>query len=135
MSSKEIEAKGLWESPDEYVDKAEEVIRTGKAQISTTKLRNLMSLVNDMRNEERLNTDKKNIGDKTAAKVAMMRVRLAYECGRDSEVNKFVQKAELTKYLKEIKGSREKLDQFANYMEALVAFQRYYSMAQNKGEE
>ena len=65
----------------------------------------------------------------------MMRVRLAYECGRDNAVKAFVQKAELTEYLKKIHNSRENLEQFANYMEALVAFQRYYSADKNREGE
>ena len=46
-----------------------------------------------------------------------------------------MQKAKLTEYLKRINGSRKKLEQFANYMEALVAFQRYYSADKNREGE
>ena len=134
MSSKELATEGLWKNADEYVDQAESVFRDSKTEISTTKLRNLMSLVSEMRNMERLNNGEE-LQPQTATKIAMMRVRLAYECGRDNAVKAFVQKAELTEYLKRIHNSRKKLEQFANYMEALVAFQRYYSTDKNSEGE
>ena len=134
MSSKELATEGLWKNADEYVDKAESVFRDSKTEISTTKLRNLMSLVSEMRNMERLNNSEE-LQPQTATKISMMRVRLAYECGRDKDVKAFVQKAKLTEYLKRINGSRKKLEQFANYMEALVAFQRYYSADKNREGE
>ena len=71
----------------------------------------------------------------STTKISMMRGRLAYECGRDKDVKAFVQKAKLTEYLKRINGNRKKLEQFANYMEALVAFQRYYSADKNREGE
>lgn len=134
MSSKELATEGLWKNADEYVDQAESVFRDSKNEISTTKLRNLMSLVSEMRNMERLNNGEE-LQPQTATKIAMMRVRLAYECGRDDAVKAFVQKAKLTEYLKKINGNRKKLEQFANYMEALVAFQRYYSADKNREGE
>ena len=77
MSSKELATEGLWKNADEYVDQAESVFRDSKTEISTTKLRNLMSLVSEMRNMERLNNGEE-LQPQTATKIAMMRVRLAY---------------------------------------------------------
>lgn len=56
----------------------------------------------------------------------MMRIRTAYEAGRDDTVKTFVEKARLLQYMKGIGSSREDLIRFAHYMEALVAYHRFY---------
>ena len=56
----------------------------------------------------------------------MMRIRTAYEAGRDPATKVFVEKAHLLQYLKGIGTGREDLIAFAHYMEALVAYHRYY---------
>lgn len=49
-----------------------------------------------------------------------------YECGREPKVNEFVQKAQILDILKEIKQSKKNYLLFSRYMEALIAFHRYY---------
>ena len=56
----------------------------------------------------------------------LMRVRVAYECGRDDTVKSFVAQTNLLEYLKGISTDRADLIRFAHYMEALVAFHRYF---------
>ena len=60
------------------------------------------------------------------AGIGMMRIRTAYEAGRDPATKVFVEKAHLLQYLKGISTNRETLIAFAHYMEALVAYHRYY---------
>ena len=48
------------------------------------------------------------------------------ECGREPKVNEFVQKAQILDILKEIKQSKKNYLLFSRYMEALIAFHRYY---------
>lgn len=49
-----------------------------------------------------------------------------YECGREPKVKEFVQKAEIIELLKEIGNSKKNYLLFSRYMEALVAFHKYY---------
>ena len=55
-------------------------------------------------------------------------MRIAYEAGRDKDhsVRNFVEKAELFKIIDEIGENKENLMLFCRYMEALVAYHRYY---------
>lgn len=114
--------------PEDYVDQAEKVIAAMQNQrpvITTSKIRNLLSLVSEIYNVEKLRTEKELCAD-SVAKVGMMRVRTAYEAGRDASTKSFVEAAKLLQYQKGIGKDREALIRFAHYMEALVAYHRFY---------
>ena len=110
------------------MDRAESVISGMQNQrpvITTSKIRNLLSLVSEIYNVEKLRTERELCPD-SVAKVGMMRVRTAYEAGRDAATKAFVEKARLLQYQKGIGNDREALIRFAHYMEALVAYHRFY---------
>ena len=113
--------------PDDYVDQAEKIMRSlmenGKT-VSNSKIRKLLSLVSEIYNEENRSTEKE-LQEKNVVKINLMRVRVAYECGRDNAVKDFVAKTKLLEYLKGIFRDRADLIRFAHYMEALVAYHRY----------
>ncbi len=88
-----------------------------------------MSLVTDIYNEENIRTEEK-LRPESVVKLNLMRVRVAYECGRDNRddtVKTFVRQTNLLEYLKGISDDRADLIRFAHYMEALVAFHCYFS--------
>ena len=93
--------------------------------ITTSKIRNLLSLVSGIYDAERLRTEPE-LTKESIAGIGMMRIRTAYEAGRDPATKVFVEKAHLLQYLKGISTNRETLIAFAHYMEALVAYHRYY---------
>ena len=53
-------------------------------------------------------------------------MRIIYDAGREQAVREFVEKAQLLEYIKGIGKSRAEMIQLAHYMEALVAYHRYY---------
>lgn len=121
--------------PENYVDLAEAVIRKigspeegirkrGKP-ISTTKLRNLFSLIIDLYNVERIRSEQ-TILKSSVAGLQKAQIRVVYEAGREEAVKEFVTQAKILEYLKDIGNNREKLIAFAHYMEALVAYHRFY---------
>ena len=85
----------------------------------------------------------------SVVKLDLMRVRIAYEYGRDKGESKsrnkeegsgketvypmreFITQAHLLEYLKGISTDRADLIRFAHYMEALVAFHRYLGGKEN----
>ena len=113
--------------PADYVDKAEQVMQRFYRSISTSKLRNLLSLVSDAYNMENIRTEEKILPE-TEVKLNLMRIRVVYECGRENDrsLKNFIAGAKILEYLKGIQGNREDLIRFAHYMEALVAYHRYY---------
>ena len=112
--------------PEDYVDAAEKVIQSldQKRAITTSKLRNLLSLVSDIYNVENLRDDPQLLPESKTA-LTMLRIRVVYEAGREQKVKDFIQAAKLLEYIKGIGSDREKLIDFAHYMEALVAYHRY----------
>lgn len=116
--------------PANYLDKAEELMREEKDSISTSKIRRLYSMVTDVYNRERLSTEAK-LSPESAAAIGMMRVRFAYEAGRDKNVKNFITNARLMNYLKGIGDSREKFMDFAKYMEALIAYHKLFGGKEN----
>lgn len=132
QAPKKIEAESL---PENYVDKAEEVMRSlvvdNQNKLTTSKIRNLLSLVTAIYNEENLRNSPELL-PKSRNALTMMRIRVVYEAGREKDtVGSFVEKAKLLEYLKGIGNDREKLIAFAHYMEALVAYHRYLGGREN----
>ena len=114
--------------PEDYVDEAERIMRSLMSQpkkVTTSKIRNLLRLVTDIYNTENIRTEEKLLPE-SIVKLNLMRVRVAYECGRDDTVKSFVAQTNLLEYLKGISTDRADLIRFAHYMEALVAFHRYF---------
>ena len=124
--------------PENYVDEAERIMRaliSSGTTVTTSKIRNLLSLVTDIYNDESIRTEDKMKPD-SVVKLNLMRVRVAYEYGRDKgesvgkdkvyPMKDFISQAHLLEYLKGISTDRADLIRFAHYMEALVAFHRYF---------
>lgn len=121
-----------------YVDKAEEVIRTLKSKgrenkrtgerelaLTTSKIRNLLAMTDDIYNEV-MNQGGEALSGDVCGRISYLRVRFIYEAGRDGNVKDFVEQSKILDILKEIGSSRENYILFNHYMEALVAFHRYY---------
>ena len=135
---KQIEAMPV---PTNYVDAAESVIvsigtphrkQKGKLifQVTTTKLRNIFSMVSDIYNVENRRTAE-TISDDSSAKLQMLRIRVLYEAGRDPSVQNFIRASHMLEYIKGIGTNKEAMIRFAHYMEALVAYHRYYGGREN----
>ena len=116
---------------DNYVDKAEKIIkslnhtkdhRNNKIKffLTTTKIRNLLNLTSNLFDESKVRSYKE-----LADKIAYLRVQFVYQSGRETAVKDLVKKAEILDILKEI-NNKESLQRFCRYMEALVAYFRFY---------
>lgn len=117
--------------PKDYVDFAENLMRSNSRSITTSKLRNLLSLLMDVYNTEVLRTEE-TITQENAVKLQMARIRMAYEYGRGERWTKeFINAANLLPWLKEIGDSREKLLHYVHYLEALVAYHRFFGGREN----
>lgn len=127
---------------DNYVDEAEEIMdclmnnknkefdnpknyKAFKEKMTTSKIRNILSMVNDIYNRE-FNRQEENLRDESNALLQRMRVRLVYEAGRTPAVKKFVQRTKLLDYIAGVEKNRENFLKLARYMEALVAYHRYF---------
>ena len=121
-----------------YVEIAEEVIeklsqkkdKRGRTvdMVTTSKIRNLLAMAADIYNQV-LTWQSETLSDELNGRIEYLRIRFVYECGRDDskrKVRNFVEKSEVLEILKEIKKSKKNYLLFSRYMEALVAFHKYY---------
>jgi CRISPR-associated protein Csm2 len=118
-----------------YVDKADNAIKESKKQkdkkgkiigmVTTTQIRNLLSLISAIDNDVR-SFRKEDLSDSIKGRIAYLKVRFLYDAGRDQKVKNFVETAKLIDIVEEIDGKRSNFMLFSRYMEALVAYHRYY---------
>lgn len=123
-----------------YVDFAERVIvklsqktdKNGKnvQMVTTSKIRNLLAMTADIYNDI-MNQNENELSDETCAKIEYLRVRFVYESGREPKVKDLVTEAQILELLKNIGKSKERYILFNHYMEALVAFHRFYDGKDN----
>lgn len=114
--------------PADAIDQAEtimEKLSKEKDRITTSKLRNILSMISDIYNMEIRRTEKELLPE-NVNRLQMVRVRISYECGREGSVRTFAEEAKLLSYIKGIGKSREEFIRFARYMEALVAYHRFF---------
>lgn len=114
-----------------YVDVAESVIlalkeeNNGRLALTTSKIRGLLSMTASIYTDVQRNRSE-TLSEELQSRVQYLRMRVAYEAGRDPVVKKFVIKAELLEQLSNIRADKERLLLFCRYMEALVAYHRYH---------
>jgi len=115
------------EIPKDYIQKAETIMKDISKCITTSKIRGFLSLVSKVYNVESVRTEDTLLPESIDT-IQMMRIRVVYEAGRDSTdgVKRFLEKSNILNYLKSIGDSRQKFISFARYMEALVAYHRFY---------
>ncbi len=121
-----------------YVDKAENVIKQLKenskqtnkrgqeSMVTTSKIRNLLSMTADIYNQILNEQTGETLSAEMQGRIEYLRVRFLYDAGRDDQVRAFVETAGILQILKEIQNKRVNFLLFNRYMEALVAFHRYY---------
>ncbi len=124
-----------------YVQKAEEAIlelknrkdkRTGKTipMVTTSKIRNLLAMTADIYNEV-LGCREEKLGDEVCGRIDYLKVRFLYEAGREPTVKSFVETTDIMDCMDAIKGSKKNYIRFSRYMEALVAYHRFYGGRDN----
>ena len=125
-----------------YTDKAEDVIfdlakdkygnikrdTNGKLDVNltTSKIRNILSMVSALYNDIQRYKEKE-LSEEFLSRIQYLKMRIAYEAGRERSVEDFVKKANLIKKIKKIGTSKDNLILFCNYMEALVAYHKFYT--------
>ncbi|MCR4440867.1 MAG: type III-A CRISPR-associated protein Csm2 [Peptococcaceae bacterium] len=121
----------------EYVDKAKAVVESlknerGQISLTISQIRKFLAGVNAIKNklqiyesagliqDDRLHED--ILGD-----IQALKVKLIYQCGKKDmkEVKDFEKKAELIKEINAIKTSASRFNNFADYIEAIVAYHKF----------
>ena len=95
--------------------------------VTTSQLRNILSKVMDIYNQIQVLSDD-NLDDNICGQIEYLKVHTIYSAYREinKELKVFVQETYIIELLNEINGSRKNFILFAHYMEALVAFHKFY---------
>lgn len=122
-------------SETNYVELAEQAIKTLSSKkglkgrqvpmVTTSKIRNLLSMVSDTYNEV-LNLKGDRLTDALVGQINYMKIRFYYEAGREAKVKELLETAKVFTIIDQIGTSRENYILFSRYMEALVAFRKFY---------
>ena len=123
---------------EKYVQKAENVICALKnkkdsrgnsiAMVTTSKIRNLLSMTSDIYNEVSV-LPGDTLSKEIISRIEYLKIRFVYEVGRDNNeatVKNFVEESEILDILNEIGDSKSNYLLFSRYMEALVAYHKFY---------
>lgn len=121
-------------TPDNFDIEAEKVVKSldrnnsGNFKLTTTKIRKLLSMSADIYIDVNNSPDEYLSAD-IKSRIKYFKVRCAYEFGRDESygpVRDFISKAELLNQIDEAAKSKQKYITFSRYMEALVAYFKFY---------
>lgn len=112
---------------ENYVNEAENCIKKiANNKLSTNQIRKILSLSSAIYDDLRL-IDCWN--DSLTDSFQYLKLRCVYESGRTDTVNQFISEANIITYLDEIirEKNYQKALLFCKYMEALVAYHKFYS--------
>jgi len=115
-----------------YVDKAEEIItkklkkdRNGKPVLTTSKIRNILAMFSSLY-DEIIHVQGDVLPEELEGRIQYLRLHIAYEAGRENNVKDFVAQSDLLHQVSQIGNSKKKFLLCSKYMEALVAYHRFY---------
>ncbi len=127
---------------ENYVAKADQTIgkmnsykdpKSGKPprdHLSTSQIRNLLSMSADIYNMV-MDCNGDAMTEDILSKIQYLKIRMVYESGRTPAVKRFIDIADLLKIIDEIGKSKKNYILYAKYMEALVAYHRFYGGKDN----
>lgn len=120
----------------DVVDKAENAIKNlyrdkfGKITLTKSQIRKFLTAVNMLKNKVDLykvtHDNTKELSTELAAEIKFLKVNILYQAGRERAVEDFIKKTEIDKIISDIGNDIIEFEKFCKYVEALVAFHKYY---------
>ncbi|MDO5410702.1 MAG: type III-A CRISPR-associated protein Csm2 [Lachnospiraceae bacterium] len=109
------------------LDLKKEVNKSGKPIpiVTTSKIRNLLAMTADIQNDVR-GWKSEKLNSEILGRINYLKIRFAYEAGRDPGVKRLIDKADILEHLSEVKNNKQQYLLFSRYMEALVAYRKFY---------
>ena len=116
-----------------YVDRADSVMKklyegNRSKKMTTSQIRNLLSSMSDIYNDV-VRSDEV-LSPEIVSRIQYLRVQFIYEYGRDDPreacVRKFMDESGIINEIDKIGDSKQRFIDTERYMEALVAYHRYY---------
>ena len=133
------EKKDIIGTEIDVINEAEQVVNKlqrnnrGAIALTTSQLRKFLAAINSLTNRIKVykiqSANPEVLSDELAAEVRYLQVKLVYQIGRETgrelPIKDFVNKAHLLEKIKGIGKNTKKYEQFAVYVEALVAYRKF----------
>lgn len=130
------EIKHIELTDNNYVDIAETVMgklcqqnddikRTTKETITTSKIRGMLSNISGIYNDV-MRVGGSSLSEDIVSRLKYLKVQFIYEAGREKSVKRFIDQADILYQIDSIGNDRSKFIRFERYMEALVAYHKFY---------
>lgn len=136
------QTKNKPETTEDYVAKAERVMRDLSKIITTSKIRDLLAQVNELYNDIILETDE-TLSQKHIEAIRHLKIKMIYDAGRDRQqttrreikdnpklangrITYFFNETGLLEMVENIGNSRTRFLEYCRYFEALVAYHKFY---------
>lgn len=110
-----------------------------RPKLTTSQIRKFLSAVNSVANKVTIykaqNQGTKELSDDLAAEIKYLQVPLVYQAGRegkDRTIKDFIKKTNIIEYINGIGTNLKAFETFARYIEALVAYHKFYGGSENK---
>lgn len=122
----------------DYVSRAEKVMkdwagedRNGKVPMTSSQIRKFLSQVNYVNNQVTMEEmqgkiQEDHLPDSLATAIRSLVVKLVYQAGREKQVKDFLKRSNLKVELEGVGNSLSAFREAYAYIEALVAFHRFY---------
>lgn len=94
------------------------------AKISTSQIRKFLSAVNKINNKINYQNNSDILSEDIVAEIAYMRIQFAYLVGRNKSLKELHEK--LDDAIANIKNSKSNFINFARYVEAIVAYHKFF---------
>ena len=116
-----------------YVEDAEKVFKdwysTRDKKITTSKIRGLLSGMSDIYNDV-VRVEGEELPQDIVDRIQYLKVQFVYEYGRDDKkdgpVRRVINESKILNKIDQIGTSKKKFIEMERYMEALVAYHRFY---------
>lgn len=123
-------ANAYWESTIKEIKSYSGDKRKAPQMITTSQIRKFLTAVNSVANKVTIykakNQGIKELSDDLAAEIKYLQVPLVYQAGRERTVKDFINKTQLLERINSIGTSLKDFENFSKYIEALVAYHKYY---------
>lgn len=102
----------------------------GRIYLKTNQIRKFLTAVNAITNKVNVykakHLDATELPDELAGEIQFLKVKAAYQAGRERSVKDFMVQSKMKHHIEGIGTSISKYEEFAHYIEALVAYHKFH---------
>ena len=113
-----------------YVDMAENAVKrlernkNGNLILTTSKIRNILSMISIIYNEV-LHYPSDKLNEDIVERLKYLKMRFAYEAGREKAVKNLIEVAKIFEIIEWVGDDKQRCILFCKYMESIVAYHKF----------